>query len=381
MKKLFLSMIAASLLFASCSSDDNGSDPGPGPGPNPEENVISGDITENTTLTADKVYTLSGAVYVKDGITLTIEPGTRIEAEVCEDCDVAFLAFERGAKINAQGTAEKPIIFTSGADTPEAGQWGGIVICGNAITNTGAPTQAEVTGLEYGGNNAEDNSGTLSHIIIEYSGNLINEESEFNALTFYAVGSATTVNNIFINQVSDDGIEFFGGSVNVDHVTVIGSQDDSFDWTDGWNGHAEFVYADQSAATAFSSDSRGIEADNREGAAATQPVSNPTIEHLTLIGRNSASVTSEAGIKLRRGTFGSISDVYLKDFIAGAGIDVEGPESIGHFQETPINGVRFDNVPNKGTDASTFVEDANATGAGNGAELPDWASWASSHVE
>lgn len=371
MKKLFLSMAVVGLLLASCSDDDN---------PTPElpkgDGILSGNITGNRTLSADTVYTLQGATYVKSGATLTIPAGTRIEADYSETEDVAFLAVERGATINAIGTAEMPIIFTSNRATPEPADWGGLVICGNAATNKGANAQAEVGGLTYGGNNAADNSGTLSHIIIEYSGNLITQTSEFNALTFYGVGSGTTVNNIFINQVSDDGVEFFGGSVNVDHITVLGSQDDSFDWAEGWNGTASFLYADQSVAANFSSDSRGIEADNNEDGATLAPISNPTLSNITLIGRNSASVTKEAGIMLRRGTLGKLSNVYLKDFIAGAGIEADGTESIAHFTANPVQGVRFDNVPTKAKVEGTFIEDNAATGAGNGAELPDWATWA-----
>src|SRR5690606_17191578 len=206
-----------------------------------------------------------------------------------DQADVAFLAIERGAKINAAGTAENPIVFTSNAATPAAGQWGGLVICGDARTNKGANAQAEVAGLTYGGSNDADNSGVLSHISIEYSGNKINDESEFNGLTFYAVGSGTTVNNIFINQVSDDGVEWFGGSVNAENLVVIGSQDDSFDWAEGWSGRVTNLYADQSVATAYSSDSRGIEADSNQDNPTLAPVSNPTLANLTLIGRNSAS--------------------------------------------------------------------------------------------
>lgn len=374
MKKLFFSMLVVSAMFAGCSSDDD-NNPTPDREITFDDGIISGNIDQNARVTAGRTYTLRGAVYVKPGVTLTIEPGVRIEAEFSDQADVAFLAIEKGATINAVGTAQSPITFTSQAATPAAGQWGGIVICGDARTNKGANAQAEVAGLTYGGDNEADNSGTLSHIIIEYSGNKINDESEFNALTLYAVGSGTTINNIFINQVSDDGVEWFGGSVNADHLTVIGSQDDSFDWAEGWNGTASFLYADQSAATAYSSDSRGIEADSNQDNPTLAPVSAPTLSNLTLIGRNNASVTSEAGMMLRRGTLGDISNVYLKDFIAGEGIIANGTESLAHFTANKIQQVRFDNVPNKGT-AATFVEDNAATGAGNGAELPDWATWA-----
>jgi len=376
MKKLFLSMLVVTAMFAGCSSDDD-NNPGPDGGEITfEDGIISGNIDRDARVTAGRTYTLRGAVYVKSGATLTIEPGVRIEAEYSENVtNVAFLAVERGAKINATGTAENPIVFTSGAATPAAGQWGGIVLCGNAGTNKGANAQAEVGGLIYGGNSDTDNSGVLSHIIIEYSGNKINDDAEFNALTFYGVGSGTMVNNIFINQVSDDGVEWFGGSVNADNLVVIGSQDDSFDWAEGWNGTAKNLYADQSAAATYSSDSRGIEADSNQDNPTLAPISSPTLSNLTLIGRGDAGVTSEAGLMLRRGTLGSISNVYLKDFIAGEGIVANGAESLAHFTANKIQQVRFDNVPNKGT-AAAFVEDNAATGAGNGAELPDWATWA-----
>lgn len=380
MKKLFLSMLVITAMFAGCSSDDD-NNPGPDEGEITfDDGIISGSIDRNARITAGRTYTLRGAVYVNPGATLTIEPGVRIEAEFSDEADVAFLAIEKGAMINAVGTAESPIIFTSQAATPAAGQWGGIVICGDALTNKGANAQAEVTGLTYGGSNEADNSGTLSHIIIEYSGNKINDEAEFNALTLYAVGSGTIINNIFINQVSDDGVEWFGGSVNADHLTVIGSQDDSFDWAEGWNGTVSFLYADQSVATAYSSDSRGIEADSNQDNPTLDPISAPTLSNLTLIGRNSSAVTSEAGMMLRRGTLGDISNVYLKDFIAGAGITADGAESLAHFTANKVQQVRFDNVTNKGTEG-TFVEDNAATGAGNGAARPDWSTWADSFLD
>lgn len=374
MKKLLLSMSVVAALLASCSDNDT-----PTPIDPQGEGILSGNISSDRTLSADTIYTLRGAVYVRPGATLTIEAGTRIEADASETADVAFLAVERGARLNAIGRADAPIIFTSNAATKAAGQWGGIVICGNALTNKGANAQAEVTGLTYGGDNPADNSGTLSHIIVEYSGALINSESEFNGITFYAVGSGTTVNNIHVYQVSDDGIEWFGGSVNGENLTVIGSQDDAFDWAEGWNGTVTNLYSDQSVATAFSSDSRGIEADSDQNNEDLEPISNPTLSNVTLIGRNSEDVTAEAGIILRRGTLGSITNLYLKDFIAGPGVEISGSNSTAYFTSNPIQGVAFDNVPNRGN-AAAFVVDENATGAGNGAERPDWSLWADAHL-
>ncbi len=125
-------------------------------------------VSRNKNTRSSFSEKFKGATYVKSGVTLTIPAGTVIEADAAFS-QVAFLAIERGAKINAQGTAAKPIIFTSNSATPEPQDWGGIVICGNSVTNLGTNVTAEVTGLNYGGTNSADNSGVLSYVIIEYS--------------------------------------------------------------------------------------------------------------------------------------------------------------------------------------------------------------------
>lgn len=372
MKKLFFTMAVAGVVLASCSDNDS-----PTPVQPVGDGVVTGNITSNRTLSSDTVYTLRGAVYVKPGATLTIEAGTRIVAEAGALADITFLAVERGAKIEAVGTAQAPIVFT--CDNPQAGQWGGLVICGNALTNKGANAQAEVAGLVYGGNNPQDNSGSMSHMVVEYAGAVITNENEFNGITLYAVGSETRFDNIHVYQCSDDGIEWFGGSVNGENLVVIGSQDDSFDWVEGWNGTVTNLYSDQSVATAASDDSRGIEADNNSNDDFLEPISAPTLRNVTLIGRNMPEVSSEAGVILRRGTMGSIANLYLKDFIAGPGVNVDGAGSVAHFTANPIDGVRFDNVPNKGA-VAMFREDPNAMGAGNGAERPEWSLWADAVV-
>lgn len=374
MKKLLLSLTIISTLFVGCNNDDDNTTPTV-----PATGVLSGNITSDLTLNAETVYTLKGATYVKPGVTLTIPAGTIIEADAAFQ-EVAFLAIERGAKINAQGTPAKPILFTSNSNSPEAGDWGGVVICGNAVTNLGENVTAEVTGLNYGGTNPADNSGVLSYVIIEYSGNLINDEAEFNGLTFYAVGSQTVVNNILVYQGSDDAIEWFGGSVNATNLAAIGCQDDSFDWTEGWNGTVSNMYSNQSSATSFSADSRGMEGDNNTGNALLAPISNPTLSNITLIGRNNATVTKEAGMWLRRGTKATISNVYIADFkstTSGSGyaIYADGPDSQAYFTTNPVLNVNITNVTADSNTGTYFTASSTATGAGSGAALPSWTSW------
>ncbi|WP_312922847.1 hypothetical protein [Empedobacter brevis] len=379
MKKIFLSLTAILSLtyLTSCSSDDNnGSIEEP-----TKEEVLSGTIAANRTLDANTVYTIKGAVYVDKGVTLTIPAGTRLEGYAEEDAtDTSFLAVKQGGKIDARGTAAKPIVMTSSKSNPAAGNWGGLVICGNAITNLGKNVQAEVTGLTYGGDNPADNSGVYTYIRIEYAGALINPEAEFNGMTFYAVGNGTTVNNILTYQGSDDGFEWFGGSVNAENLMSIGNQDDSFDWTEGWNGKVTNMYASQATATAYSSDSRGIEADNNSKTPNLAPISNPTLKNVTLIGRNSPTVTSEAGVMLRRGTKATIDNLYIEGFKSaiegsGLGIDFNGNESQAYFTLNPLTNVKIVNVSKDSNLPAGFKIGTNVTGAGAGAAIPTWAAW------
>lgn len=374
MKKLVLSLAVLGAIMTGCSSDDSNDGPVA-----PTTGELSGNITSDMTLNAETVYTLKGATYVKPGVTLTIPAGTRIEADAEFD-EVAFLGIEQGAKIIAQGTAAKPIVFTSNATNPAPQDWGGLVICGKAITNLGVNAQAEVTGLTYGGTNPADNSGVLSHIIVEYSGNLINEDAEFNGVTFYAVGSGTQVDNILVYQGSDDGFEWFGGSVNATNLAAIGCQDDSFDWTEGWNGTVTNLYSDQSSARDFSADSRGIEADNNTNNPLLAPISNPTLKNVTLIGRNNPNVTKEAGMWLRRGTHATISNVYISGFKStvsgsGFGINFDGTDSQTFFTNNKLNDITINNVTTVSNLLVGFNATTTATGAGNGANKASWMSW------
>src|SRR5690606_19895579 len=324
MKKVFLPVVlVAGIFFTSCSSDDdntgNGNEQADGiissvndSDFNPED--LKGSIQGNITLNANTEYLLTGALTVEEGYTLTIEPGTTVKAQA-GGTDV-FLAVKQGAKINAAGTASAPITFTSAATNPAAGDWGGIMIIGKAQTNLGAEAMTEVAGVPYGGNNNADNSGVLSYIITEYTGARVGADEEFNGITFYAVGSVTTVNNILVRHTDDDGIEFFGGTVNVDNVLIINNKDDMFDWTEGYSGTLTNLYGIREAGyEAVTEDPRGIEADSNENDNSATPVSNPTIVNVSIINKSNAQMTD--AIKIRRGSGATITNAYIQSSANG----------------------------------------------------------------
>lgn len=288
-----MALIAGVSLFAtSCSSDE---DPVNNPGDGGEDTyVLDSDITENVTLETGKTYTFNGGVHVKSGATLTIQPGVTIVAQHDETVD--YILIEQGAKIDAQGTAAQPIVMTS--EKKEAGAWGGLHICGYAHTNNGSG-KSEIGNAPYGGNNDADNSGTLKYIRLEYTGYAFDEEHEANGVSFYGVGNGTTVEHLQAYQGSDDGFEFFGGSVNVKYMVVTSCSDDSFDWTEGWNGKAQFLvaYQEGESSLGYACDCL-MECDNNGTNNAATPVAHPTIANATLIGNGGDA----QGVRLRAGT-------------------------------------------------------------------------------
>ncbi len=226
--------------------------------------IVSNNITTNTTWCND-VYILTGRITVEPGATLTICPGTIIKGHAGAGVNATSLLIARGAKIMAEGTAELPIIFTSTADlitlddvekgnvaspnlSPDFnGLWGGLIVLGNApisasnaegdvseVQIEGIPT-SDINGL-YGGNDIEDNSGVLSYISIRHGGTNIGEGNEINGLTLGGVGSGTVINNIEVVGNQDDGIEWFGGSVDVTNVVVWNAGDDAIDTDQSWSG-------------------------------------------------------------------------------------------------------------------------------------------------
>ncbi len=292
---------------------------------------LTGDITANVTLAAGADYVLDGRVRVgvdnTTAATLTVEPGVRIYGKSGAD----FLVVTRGSKIEANGTAANPIVMTSVQDIigspTAAGQWGGLVLLGNAPSNkcdqanlAACEIQAEGEAGPYGGANANDNSGTLNYVVVKHAGFEVIPDNELNGITFAGVGSGTKCSNIQVHQNVDDGIEMFGGSVSCKNVVLTANGDDSVDWADGWNGKLQFVLVKHAADGAKAN--RGIEADNQSGNFTATPVSNPTVANLTIIGNSFDGDDDSEGVLLRAGT-----NAQLANFI------ITGPETMGECLE------------------------------------------------
>ena len=200
--------------------------------------ILAGNITSDVTLDATKSYLLTSSYIVESGAKLTIPAGTQIKA-VAGGADV-YIAVLKGAQIDIQGTDSEPVVMSSAS--AEAGDWGGLTICGKATTTAGIDAEAEVGGFIYGGTEDADNSGSIEYLVMKGTGAQINTESQYNGISLYAVGSGTVIENVSVINGADDGVEFFGGTVSVKNIYLENNEDDSIDWTEGWNGTVENAY-------------------------------------------------------------------------------------------------------------------------------------------
>lgn len=391
MKNKFLILSIAAALMIACESDDtadiiindnsvvnnttnntSGGDPDPGT----TTINLSGVYTQDLTLDPDVEYIITGPVLMADGTTLTIPAGMTVRAEPVGVN--AYIAIQQGAQINAMGTANDPIVFTSNSDNPGSGDWGGLVLCGRAPINSTADgstdtATSEVGGLSYGGDNDTDNSGTLRYVRIEYAGGAIDGNAELNGLSIYGVGNGTTIDFVQVFEGSDDGFEFFGGTVDASHLVVVNSEDDSIDWTEGFIGTLTDVYVQHGTShdKAFECDGYNTDFSNEGGY-----FSAPNVTNVTVIGADDAS----EAIRLRAGTQGIFTNVVLTDFDEGFDLDGDmgdNPTGQGVLDDLlNIVDVTFNNVTTtlKNDTGFTFDEADVISGVGNGTGT-DIATW------
>ena len=266
--------------------------------------TVTGEITANQSWTADKIYLLTGFVYVRSGATVTIAPGTVIKGDKLSK---GTLIFEPGSKINAQGTATNPIIFTSNL-TPglrNLGDWGGLVICGKAPHNlaTGVTDASLLPQVEGGPTtrvsaitpDPADNSGVLSYVRIEWAGVALSPNNEINGLSLYAVGSGTKIDHVQVSFANDDSIEWFGGNVNMNYLITYRGIDDDFDTDNGYSGNVQFGLGVRDLTIADQSGSKGFESDNSGVAPFNQtPQTACVFSNITLLGPTSTTLVNGA---------------------------------------------------------------------------------------
>jgi len=266
---------------------------------------LAGKLPESVTLTAAR-YNLTGAFTVPEGVTLTIPAGTQIIADAAGT--EVFIGVLMGGKININGTSSNPVIMSSENGNP--GDWGGLTICGKATTTAGANAEAEVGGFIYGGNNDADNSGSINYLVIKGTGAQINPESQYNGVSFYAVGSATTVKNVAVINGSDDGVEFFGGTVSVENLFLQNNEDDAIDWTEGWNGTVKNAYVEHT----IEGFSTVVEADKDN--------KNPKIENLTAV-----STVGGTALQFKKQSGATITGLSLTGYTTILDMKDDGPLS------------------------------------------------------
>ena len=305
------------------------------------DSTIEGNITSDTTLDASKIWLLKGRVSVVDGVTLTIPAGTIIKAAAGTGADASTLIVARGGTIIADGTADAPIIMTSFTDNIEVGGtypssgpalnenvrglWGGLLILGKAPSSfSGDVSELQIEGIPtsdtnglYGGTDAADDSGSVQYLSIRHGGAEIGEGNEINGLTLGGVGSGTTINHIEVVGNVDDGIEFFGGTVNATNLLVWGQGDDAIDIDQAYSGTI-----DGALVILTSASDHGFEIDGPEGSAAGRF----TLKNATVIGAtddcDAEGVDGEMA-DFRKGATGDVLNITFKDFAGGKDVELD----------------------------------------------------------
>lgn len=325
MKTTFLLPLLGVVVLASCKKEQIAT-------PNVTlTDTLQGTITTNTTLSSNKNYFLKGKVYVKNGATLSIPAGVTVFAQVNElPENKSSLIITAGSKLNINGTADNPVVFTSAAASKKQGDWGAIIILGNAPTNIGT---GHVEGLpvstdtQYGGTVAADNSGSINYLRIEYCGG-INPPAEdewivdkASGLCLAGVGSGTKIDNVMVAHSNDDGFQFVGGTVNATHLIAYNNGDDDFDFDLGYEGNLQFLIGYRSQASSQALRANGVESYNDEVPTTNTPLTRPVISNMTIIGPQgieSVKTNINQGVYMRKGTRLAVRNSLVAEYSQGA---------------------------------------------------------------
>jgi hypothetical protein len=339
-------------------TDGGGGTGGSGGGTPRPEVVINDNITTDTTWTADNDYVLGyqKQIFVKNNATLTIMPGTNVLGDTS-----SVLTITRGSKINAQGTKERPIVFTSKEPGPKtAGFWGGLIILGNAPINVNTNSMPPSTEAifeafpgssddgKFGGTDPHDNSGMLRYVRLEFGGFAYANDREFNNLTLCGVGDGTSIDYVQTHHGRDDGIELFGGTVNLKHLLASQNEDDGFDTDNGWQGKGQFIII-QALTPVGADPSNGYESDNHAVAASytAAPRTKPTLYNVTLLGKKDYTAGSSYAARIRRGAGGHYYNHIFINFPQGILLEHAATQEQANAMELFIkNSVFFSNGGN-----------------------------------
>lgn len=362
MKKFSLGLLTS--LLAACGQpmmmmgNTGGGAGGSGGGVDATEIDVTADITADTTWKTGKTYTLKQLTYVMSG-TLTIEPGTTILGD-----RTSALVVTRDGRLNAVGTKEQPIVFSSSAPagTRDTENWGGLVLNGRARINvTGGENNSEGVADEprnkYGGTDDTHECGVLKYVRVEFAGRPLTADNELNGITLNGCGSKTLLDFVQVHRGKDDGIELFGGTANLKHIVITGSDDDGLDWDQGWTGKAQFLVVQQ--LTGYGN--YGIEADNNRTNHDLMPRSAPQLFNVTLVGRNPDTTPSEGasrGMIFREGTAATLSNVIVMNFTS-AGMIVDKTSTAAQWTSgaLKVSSSIFWNNPSVGWQNFTLMPD------------------------
>jgi hypothetical protein len=371
-RSLLTLMLGGTLLFTACKKEDD-EDPPVTPPVTDTRVHVTVDITTNTTWTANNRYLLVGFINVQAGATLTIEPGTVIFGDKATK---GTLIINRGARIEAAGTAAQPIVFTSGepAGSRAPGDWGGVIICGRSNINLPGGTGVVEGGVEavFGGTDAADDSGVLSYVRIEFPGIAYTDNNEINGLTLAGVGNTTTIDHVQVSYSGDDSFEFFGGTTNAKHLVAFSGKDDDFDMDNGYSGKVQFGVALRNPSFADVSGSNGFEHDNDATGTTASPFTSPVLSNISIFGPQATPGTAfddvnyKRAMHLRRNTRTRVFNSVFAGYPVGLYIDDATTETNATNGDLKVKNCVLSAMGQllKVDDGSTF--DINAYFAANG---------------
>ena len=366
MNKFFFGILVIFVFGTSCKKDA----PKIEQEPLPQLVLLQGNISIDSTLIPKNRYILSGKVYIKNGAVLTIPAGTVIEVEnKVNSEEKSALIITKGSKLNVNGTADNPVVFTSSSEIKLPGDWIGIIILGNAPTNQKnayAKGLSKIPDHQFGGADISDNSGNLSYLRVEYAGGLNPSQEEewewdmVSGLSFNGVGNKTSVDHIMVTKSKDDGFQFVGGTVNAKYLIASENGDDNFDFDRGYTGNLQFLIAYHKTYSKFAIRSNGMESLNDKDASNNTPFTRPVISNFTVVGPENTDLANQSqGIYIRKNTRFAILNSIIAGYSEGALMMCSKTKPILLNNEGSLF---INNLTNSDLLANTFMYDNGPTG-------------------